>query len=73
MMSLCELSVDSTGCIVIRLTNSENSLLLEMPQEDRLHQFLAELKRTKQSTLIVWFVDHCDELHINMHHNEHYA
>jgi len=60
LMSLCELSVDSSGCVVIRLTNLENSLLLEMPQEDRLNHFLAELKRTKQSMLIVWFDDYCD-------------
>jgi len=38
-----------TGYVVVRLTNSTNSLLLEMPQGDKLHNFLAELKRTKQS------------------------
>jgi len=43
----------SGSIVVVRLSNSAHSLLLEMPQGDKLHNFLAELKRTTQSTFPV--------------------
>ena len=43
-----------TGHLVVRLTNSTDSLILELPQGDKLHNFLAELKRTKQSMYSAW-------------------
>ena len=39
----------STGHIVLRISNETCSLILEMPEEDKLHSFLVELKRLKQS------------------------
>jgi len=40
---------DFAGCVVVRLTSAADSLTLEVPQGDKLDNFLAELKRTKQS------------------------
>ena len=46
-----ELFVRLSGRVVVRLTNSTHSLLLELPPGDKLDNLLAELKRTKQSML----------------------
>ena len=44
----------SGSVVMVRLSNSAHALMLEMPQGDKLHNFLAELKRTTQSTFPVW-------------------
>ena len=50
VLNLVSVISDSSGSVMLRLTNSAQTLMLETSQGDDLHQMLTELKRTKQST-----------------------